>query len=71
MAMRDTPLETAKNKKITVNLYYDFIDEIYTIERKTKHTKLTERTKDRRHATKIFYYYLYYSMNEIKSNKGA
>lgn len=69
MAMRDTPFKTAKNRKITVNLYFDFINEIYTIERKTKRTQLIERTKDRRHATKLFYDFLYYSMEELKSSK--
>lgn len=67
--MKNTPLETAKNGKITVNLYYDFIDEVYTIERKTKNTQLKEHTKDKKHAIKLFYLFLYYSMQELKTNK--
>ena len=56
--MKNTPLKTAKNGKITANLYYNFIDEVYTIERKTKRTQWKEHTKDRQHATKLFYLFL-------------
>ena len=63
---KNTPLKTAKNGKITTNLYYNFIDEIYTIERKTKHTQWKEHTKDRQQATKLFYLFLYYSMAELE-----
>ena len=65
--MKNTPLKTAKNGKITVNLYYDFIDKIYTIERKTKRTQWKEHTKDRQHATNLFYLFLYYNMQELES----
>ena len=58
--MENTPLKTAKNGKITVNLYYDFINENYTIERKTKRTQWGERTESKQHATKLFYLFLYH-----------
>lgn len=64
--MKNTPIKTAKNGKITASLYYDFIEEIYTIERKTKFTQWKERTKDRNHATKLFYLFLYYSKQELE-----
>ena len=65
--MKNTPLKTAKNGQITANLYYNFINEVYTIERKTKHTQWKEHTKDRNHATKLFYLFLYYSMQELEN----
>ena len=64
--MKNTPLKTAKHGKITVNLYYDFIDEIYTIERKTKRTQWKERTDNKQHAAKLFYLFLYYSIQELE-----
>lgn len=65
--MKNTPLKTAKNGKITVNLYYDFIDEIYTIERKTKLTQWKEHTKNKQHATQLFYLFLYNSIQELEN----
>lgn len=65
--MKNTPLKTAKNGKITVNLFYDFIDELYTIKRKTKNTIIEERTKDRKYSTYLFYLFLNYSIKEIKT----
>lgn len=64
--MKSTPIKTAKNGKITANIYYNFIDEVYTIERKTKRTQWKERTKNRQHATKLFYLFLYYSTKELE-----